>query len=72
MARLAGVRLKGRIKHMVHARTVQRTILATGSALALISAALGLQAQAENNLEASYTISFARVWGAARTIETPG
>jgi hypothetical protein len=46
---------------MVHSRTVQRAILATGSALALISAALSLQAQAENNLEATYTISFARV-----------
>jgi len=36
-------------------------ILATGSALALITAALGDHAQAESSLDASYTISFARI-----------
>jgi hypothetical protein len=46
---------------MVHSHTVQTMILATGSALALISAALGDHAQAESSLDASYTISFARI-----------
>ena len=46
---------------MVHSHTVQTMILATGSALALITAALGDHAQAESSLDASYTISFARI-----------
>jgi hypothetical protein len=46
---------------MVHSRTVQTTILATGYALALITAAIGDHAHAESNLDASYTISFARI-----------
>ena len=40
---------------MVHSHTVQTMILATGSALALITAALGDHAQAESSLDASYT-----------------
>ena len=46
---------------MVHSRAVQTTILATGCALALITAAPGHHAHAESNLDASYTISFARI-----------
>ena len=46
---------------MVHSHTAQTMILATGSALALITAALGDHAQAESSLDASYTISFARI-----------
>jgi Protein of unknown function (DUF3108) len=46
---------------MVHSRAVQMTIVATGCALALITAALGHHAHAESNLDASYTISFARI-----------
>ncbi len=45
---------------MFHSRVAQTTILATGSALALM-AALGDHAQAEGKLDASYTISFARI-----------
>ena len=44
-----------------HSRVPQTTILATGSALALMMAALGDHAQAEGRLDASYTISFARI-----------
>ena len=46
---------------MVHSRTVQTTILAAGCALAFITAALGDHAHAESNLDAGYTISFARI-----------
>jgi hypothetical protein len=46
---------------MFHSRVAQRTILATGSALALMTAALGDHAHAEGKLDASYTISFARI-----------
>src|SRR5262245_45534937 len=46
---------------MFHSRVAQRTILATGSALALMTAALGDNAHAEGKLDASYTISFARI-----------
>jgi hypothetical protein len=46
---------------MFHSRVAQRSILATGSALALTTAALGDHAQAEGKLDASYTISFARI-----------
>src|SRR5262245_55599760 len=45
---------------MFHSRVAQTTILATGSALALMTAALGDYAHAEGKLDASYTISFAR------------
>jgi len=44
-----------------HSRVAQTTILTTGSALALMTAALGDHAQAEGKLDASYTISFARI-----------
>jgi hypothetical protein len=44
-----------------HLRAVQATILATCSALALMTAALGDQAHAEGKLDASYMISFARI-----------
>jgi hypothetical protein len=37
------------------------TILATGSAFALLIAALGDHAHGEGNLDAIYTISFARI-----------
>ena len=46
---------------MFHLRAAQTTILATGSALALLTAALGDHAHAQSNLDASYTISFARI-----------
>jgi hypothetical protein len=46
---------------MVDSRAVKRMIVATGYALALITAALGGQAHTESNLDASYTISFARI-----------
>jgi uncharacterized protein DUF3108 len=44
-----------------HSRVAQTTIVVTGSALALMTAALGDRAQAEGKLDASYTISFARI-----------
>jgi hypothetical protein len=46
-------------------RAAQTTILAAGSALALITATAGDCAHAEGNLEASYTISFARNYQAS-------
>src|SRR5258708_23549860 len=42
-------------------RAAQTTILAAGSALVLIMATAGDRAHAEGNLDASYTISFARI-----------
>jgi|SRR5262245_4736807 len=42
-------------------RIVRTTILAVGSALALITATVGNRAHGEGNLDASYTISFARI-----------
>jgi Protein of unknown function (DUF3108) len=45
---------------MFRSRAAQTTILATGSALAFM-AAVGDHAQAQGNLDASYTISFARI-----------
>jgi len=42
---------------MFHSRVAQTTILTAGSALALMTAALGDHAQAEGKLDASYTIS---------------
>ena len=46
---------------MFRSRTVQITILAAGSAFALITATAGDSAHGEGNLDASYTISFARI-----------
>ena len=46
---------------MFRSRAAQTTILATGSALAFMAAAVGAHAQAQGNLDASYTISFARI-----------
>jgi len=46
---------------MFRLRTVQITILAAGSAFALITATAGDSAHGEGNLDASYTISFARI-----------
>jgi Protein of unknown function (DUF3108) len=45
----------------LHLRAAQATILATCSALALMTTALGDDAHAEGKLDASYTISFARI-----------
>src|SRR2546423_4565145 len=47
-------------KMMFRSRTAQTTLLAVGSALALITASCD-RAHAEGNLDASYTISFARI-----------
>lgn len=44
-----------------HSRVAQTIIFATGSALALMTATLGDHAQAESKLDATYTISFARI-----------
>src|SRR5262245_40188350 len=46
---------------MFRSRTVQITILAAGSAFTLVTATAGDSAHAEGNLDASYTISFARI-----------
>src|SRR5262247_2283081 len=46
---------------MFRSRTVQITILAAGSAFTLVTATAGDSAHAEANLDASYTISFARI-----------
>ena len=46
---------------MFRSRTAQITILAAGSAFALITAIAGDSAQGEGNLDASYAISFARI-----------
>jgi len=46
---------------MFRSRAAQTTILAAGSAFALITATAGDSAHAEGNLDASYTISFARI-----------
>src|SRR5215813_11928704 len=46
---------------MFHLRVAQTTIIVTGSALALMTAALGDHAHAEGKLDASYTISLARI-----------
>jgi hypothetical protein len=46
---------------MFRSRAAQTTILAAGSALALITATAGDRAHAEGNLDASYIISFARI-----------
>jgi Protein of unknown function (DUF3108) len=44
-----------------HSRAARMTILATGSALAFMTVAVGDHAHAEGKLDASYTISFARI-----------
>ncbi len=46
---------------MFRSRAAQTTILAAGSAFALITVTAGDRAHAEGNLDASYTISFARI-----------
>ena len=46
---------------MFRSRAAQTSILVTGSALAFMAAAVGDHAQAQGNLDASYTISFARI-----------
>src|SRR5262249_52879137 len=46
---------------MFRSRTVQITILAASSAFALITATAGDSAHGEGSLDASYTISFARI-----------
>jgi hypothetical protein len=46
---------------MLCSRAAQTTILAAGSALALIMVTAGDRAHGEGNLDASYTISFARI-----------
>ena len=46
---------------MSRSRTAQPTLLAVGSALALITATVSDRAHAEGHLDASYTISFARI-----------
>jgi len=46
---------------MFYPRVTQTTVLATGSALALMTAALNDHAHAEGSLDASYTISFAGI-----------
>jgi len=46
---------------MFRSRTAQIIILAASSAFALIMATAGDRAHAEGNLDASYTISFARI-----------
>jgi hypothetical protein len=48
-------------KMSFRSRTAQTTLLAVGSALALIAATVGDRAHAEGHLDASYTISFARI-----------
>ena len=48
-------------KMMFRSRTVQITILAAGLASALITATAGDSAHGEGTLDASYTISFARI-----------
>ena len=46
---------------MFRPRAAQTTILAAGSAFTLVTATAGDSAHAEGNLDASYTISFARI-----------
>jgi hypothetical protein len=53
--------LKGGSKMIFHSRAAQAIALATGSALALVIAALSDHAQAQGKLDASYTIFFARI-----------
>jgi hypothetical protein len=46
---------------ILRSRGAQTMILAASSALALMTATAGIRAHAEGNLDASYTISFARI-----------
>src|SRR5262249_44753737 len=46
---------------LVLQRAARTTIIAVGSALALVTATAGDRAHGEGNLDASYTISFARI-----------
>jgi hypothetical protein len=46
---------------ILRSRAVQTTILAAGSVLGFMAAAVGDHAHAQGNLDASYTISFARI-----------
>jgi hypothetical protein len=48
-------------KMMFRSRTAQIIIFAAGSAFAVIAATAGDRAHGEGNLDASYTISFARI-----------
>src|SRR5207253_2363642 len=48
-------------KMILRSRGAQTMILAASSALALMMATAGIRAHAEGNLDASYTISFARI-----------
>jgi hypothetical protein len=52
---------KDRSKVTLHSGAARITVLATGSALALLMAALGDHAYAESKLDATFTISFARI-----------
>jgi hypothetical protein len=54
-------RSKDGSKMMFQLRATQTTFLATGAALAFMTVAFGDYVHAESNLDASYTISFARV-----------
>src|SRR4029453_16021254 len=58
---IVGCSTKGRTKMMFRSRTGQIKILAAGSAFALITAIAVDSAHGEGNLDASYTISFARI-----------
>jgi uncharacterized protein DUF3108 len=55
------VPLKDKSKMMFRSRAAQTTIIATGSALAFMLGVVSDHAHAESNLDASYTISFARI-----------
>ena len=46
---------------MLHSRAAQTTILTACSALAFMTVDMGDYAHADGNLDASYTISFARI-----------
>jgi hypothetical protein len=52
---------KDRSKMTLHSGAARITILAAGSAFALLMAALGDHAHAESKLDATFTISFARI-----------
>src|SRR5262245_41551783 len=58
--RLRGTQTGAAMSGLVLKRAAQTTILAAGSALVLITAT-GDRAHSEGNLDASYTISFARI-----------
>ena len=58
---LPGVALKDRLEMMFHARAAQTAILAACSALAFMTVVIGDHAHADGKLDASYTITFARI-----------